>query len=418
VTEAAEVGVAVVGGSIAGARTVQQLRRSGYTRPILLVEREPHLPYDRPPLSKAVLESEVEAPPTLISASQATELDVDLLLGRTATDLDLVGRVLHLDDGSSFKYRDGLVIASGAAARESPWSHLPHVHELRCWDDASNLRRGLDDATSIVVIGAGFIGAEVASVARKRGLIVDIVDIQPVPMARHFGPEIGRLFVDLHHNNGVTTHFGHGVSELKSDERGVRVLLSDGTTIAADLAVVGLGTQLNTGWLTSSGLSIDDGVICDQRGHANDNAAVFAIGDVARWWDPVTERFTRYEHWTNAVEQAAVVAHNITHPDDLQAHTPTGYVWSNQYSWKVQVAGKPSSGCRHEVVRGKSERLLVLWADENDRVCGVLTVNWPQLSLRGRQALASHDTLQDARTRLLPDEEPRPTASKTLGGAE
>jgi NADPH-dependent 2,4-dienoyl-CoA reductase/sulfur reductase-like enzyme len=398
------VGVIVVGGSIGGARTVQQLRRSGYAGSVAIVEREAHLPYDRPPLSKAVLETGTHEPPTLISATQAVELEAELILGKAATGLDLDHRLLQLDDGSTLRYRDALVVATGARARRSPWSDLAHVHELRGWDDACALRSALDEAQGVVVVGAGFIGAEVASAARKRGLQVDLVDVAAIPMGRHFGPDVGSLFVDLHLAHGVRTHFGTGVAELESTDDGVRVVLDDGSTILADLAVVGLGTELNTDWLNSSGVLVEDGVICDQGGRADASAAVFAIGDAARWWDPGSDGMVRYEHWTNAVEQAAVVAHNIAHPDSPKAHRPGGYVWSNQYDWKIQISGNPAVGVRHELVRGAPDRLVVLWADIGDKLCGVLTVNWPQLSMRGRQSLTAGHDLAATKALMFPKE--------------
>ena len=394
-------GVVVVGGSIGGVRTAQQLRRSGYAGTIALVERESHLPYDKPPLSKAVLDGEQPDLPSLMSRDQATELGIELCLGVAATGLDTASRELRLADGPTLTYEDALVIATGARARRSPWADLARVHELRDWDDAVALRDAMGVARRLVVIGAGFIGAEVASAARKQGLDVDLVDVAPVPMGRHFGTEIGDLFAELHRQHGVVTHFGTGVARLTTSEPGVRVELDDGTTIAADLAVVGLGTELNAEWLIGSGMALDDGVVCDQAGRVNAEAGVFAVGDVARWWHPSLHRQVRAEHWTNAVEQAAVVAHNIVHPDDVREHVPGGYVWSNQYGWKIQIAGDPACGVHHELVRPSPDRLVVLWADAGGVLCGILTVNWPQLSLRGRKALASGAGLEETRNLMF-----------------
>jgi len=409
-------GVLVVGGSIGGVRTIQQLRRMGYAGTITLVEAQDHLPYDRPPLSKAVLESNEQGQPTLLSREQAADLSVDLRLGVAATSLETSQRRLLLADGSSIEYDDALVIATGARARRSPWSGTPGVHELRSWDDAVGLRQAMSDAKSLVVVGAGFIGAEVASAARKRGLAVDIIDVAAVPMGRHFGAEVGCLFTDLHLANGVVPHFGTGVTELTGSDAGVSVVLADGTRIEADLAAVGLGTELNTEWLAKSGLEVEDGVVCDPAGRADAAAAVYAVGDVARWWHPGRNGLVRSEHWTNAVEQATVVAHNITHPDDLRDHDPVGYVWSNQYDWKIQIAGNPALGVRHELVHAEPDRILGLWADEDDQLCGVLTVNWPQLSVRGRQALAAGRDLAATYAVMFP-ERPIPTEPTTTAGA-
>jgi NADPH-dependent 2,4-dienoyl-CoA reductase/sulfur reductase-like enzyme len=395
-------GVVVVGGSIGGVRTIQQLRRMGYAGTITLVESQTHLPYDRPPLSKAVLEGDEQGLPTLLPVDQAADLRVDLVLGVPATSLDTNLRRLHLADGSSLDYEDALVVATGARARRSPWSGTTGVHELRGWDDAVALRSALSEANRIVVVGAGFIGAEVASAARKRGLHVDIVDVAPVPMARHFGADVGSLFVDLHVTNGTVPHFGTGVAELTGSGAGVTVSLGDGTCLEADLAVVGVGTELNTEWLDGSGIKVDDGVVCDRASRADVGAAVYAVGDVARWWHPVRDGLVRSEHWTNAVEQATVVAHNITQPGDLRDHSPIGYVWSNQYDWKIQIAGDPARGIRHVLVREGPARFLGLWADEHDLLCGVLTVNWQQLSVRGRQALAAGLDLAATHSLMFP----------------
>jgi NADPH-dependent 2,4-dienoyl-CoA reductase/sulfur reductase-like enzyme len=411
-------GVIVVGGSIGGVRTAQQLRRAGYAGTIALVERERHLPYDKPPLSKAVLDGDQEGPPTLMSPDGAAELGIELQLGTGAAALDLGQRTLHLADGSTMEYDDALVVATGARARRSPWSGWDRVHELRSWDDAEALRDALLVARSLVVIGAGFIGAEVASAARKRGLQVDIVDVAPVPMARHFGEAVGSLFVDLHQTNGVVPHFGTGVAELTTTGDGVTVRLDDGTSLSADLAVVGLGTELNTEWLAGSGIAVDDGVICDHACRADVAASVFAVGDVARWWHPQQELLVRSEHWTNAVEQAAVVAHNITHDGDPRSHSPVGYVWSNQYDWKIQIAGNPAAGVHHELVTDGADRLVSLWADADGALCGVLTVNWQQLSVRGRQALMAGHDLADARARMFPEDTQRPEPARSRGAAQ
>lgn len=410
-------GVVVVGGSIGGVRTTQQLRKLGYAGTITLVEGEPHLPYDKPPLSKAVLDGGQDGQPTLLSQEAAADLRVELRLGTKAVSLDPARRAVLLRDGSSLEYDDAVVVATGARARRSPWSGKERVHELRTWDDAVALRDAISAAERIVIVGAGFIGAEVASAARKLGRAVEIIDIAEVPMARHFGAEVGSLFVDLHTANGVVPHFGATVTDLTCSPSGVTVVLGNGTRIDADLALVGLGTELNTEWLTGSGLEIDDGVICDGACRADVGAGVHVVGDVARWWHPVRNRLVRSEHWTNAVEQAAVVAHNIAHPDDLRDHRPIGYVWSNQYDWKIQVAGSPDVGVRHELIRGTPDRLVGLWADQDDRLCGVLTVNWPQMSVRGRQSLAAGIDLAETRARMFPGQTPHAEPVLQRGGA-
>ena len=195
-TEAVSTGTLVVGGSIGGVRTVQQLRRLGYDRPVMLVEAERLPPYDRPPLSKEVLLDQETPRPSLLDAAKADELEVDLLLGRAARGRSSrTRREVELEDGQVIGYEDALVVATGARARRSPWTHPTRVLALRTWDDAERLRQVLGSATSIVIIGAGFIGAEVASAARRRGVAVAMVDVLPLPMARHLGAEVAELFV-------------------------------------------------------------------------------------------------------------------------------------------------------------------------------------------------------------------------------
>jgi NADPH-dependent 2,4-dienoyl-CoA reductase/sulfur reductase-like enzyme len=388
-------GVIVVGGSIAGVRTVEQLRHLGYDGSVTLVEAQSHAPYDRPPLSKEVLLEDVAVRPTLLSTERARELEVQLLLGVRATRLSLESRAVELADGRSVEYQDALVVATGARARRSPWPTGPRVLALRDWDDATRLREVLDTSGSLVVVGAGFIGAEVAGAARKRGIQVSLVDVLPRPMARHLGDEVGELFVDLHHRHGAKTYFGATVEFLASTENHVEVGLGDGTRLTADAAVVGLGTELNVEWLGST-LEMADGLICDEFSRADVPHSVYAVGDVARWWHVGLGRHIRSEHWTNAVEQAAVVAHNIVHPEQLQAHAPVSYVWSNQYDWKIQIAGLPADGIAQHRVAGKDEQLAVLYGRPDDGLCGVLTINWPAASVRGRKALRSGASVDEA----------------------
>ncbi|MEO3861460.1 FAD-dependent oxidoreductase [Acrocarpospora sp. B8E8] len=380
-------GVLIVGGSVAGVRTAQRLRAGGYAGGITIVDRERHLPYDRPPLSKDVLLADEPAFPSLLTAEEAKNLRLELALGVAATGLDVTGREVALSDGSSLGYREALVVATGARARTSPWQGLPGVLDVRRWEDAMNLRTALRRARSVLVVGAGFIGAEVASAARGLGIEVHLVDIAEVPMARHFGAEIGSLFVDLHQRHGVDTHFGTTIDELAERGGRLRARLGDGSTIAADVAVTGLGTELNTEWLAGSGLAVDSGVVCDAGGRVQNATNVYAVGDAARWWHPARKLLLRSEHWTSAVEQAGVVAHNILNPESFREHLSLDYVWSNQYNWKIQIAGTPWTGSHHQLVKD-GDRFAVLWA-RDDELCGVLTVNWPQVAMRGRRSLAT-----------------------------
>ena len=331
----------------------------------------------------------------LALADKIDALGLDLRLGRRADALDVEGRRVQLDDGSTLDY-DGLVIAAGAHPRTLPGTDAdPAVHTLRTLTDATALADTLDAAPGgdlrVVVVGGGFIGAEVAASARALGHAVTVVDPLPAPIGRVVGAEIGQHFTKLHHRHGVATRFGVGVEGLTGRLGDLDVELTDGSHLHAAVAVVGIGAVPNDGWLAGSGIPVDGGVLCDQYCRAVDAPDVFAVGDVARWGRPEHGGQRRVEHWTNAVEQAVCVAHNIVHPDDLRAHQPVEYVWSDQYDWKIQLAGRPTAAARHQVVgsfAGADTRVAVLYAEQSGRLCGAVTVNWPRALAQSRRLLS------------------------------
>jgi phthalate 3,4-dioxygenase ferredoxin reductase subunit len=389
----------VVGSSVGGVRTAQALRAAGYPGDVVLVGEEPDLPYDKPPLSKALLAGTASTQDIgLLTQQAAVDAGIRLVLGRAAIRLDVDARVVELADGERLGY-DDLVIATGARARPSPWGELPGVHVLRTLDDAVALRADLLRGGPLVVIGAGFIGAEVAATARTTGVDVTIVDPAPVAMSRVLDPAVARLFGLLHERHGVATRFGVGVTGIDRTEGALRVRLADGSTLPAAAVVVGIGAVPNDGWLASSGLRIDDGVVCDRYGRAVDAPRIHAVGDVARWFHPRHDALVRVEHWTNAVEQAACVAHNITHPEDLRAHSPVEYVWSDQYDWKIQLAGRTGGSLDHVIVDGTdpTRSFAVLYAGTDGRLRGAVTANWPKALVLCRRALAGGASLDDTR---------------------
>jgi NADPH-dependent 2,4-dienoyl-CoA reductase/sulfur reductase-like enzyme len=366
---------------------------------VVLIGEERHLPYDKPPLSKSLLAgSDTADDVMLFSADAARAADVRLLLGRRAERLDVAASELQLDDGGRLAY-DDVVVATGAQARPSPWGVHPGVHVLRTLDDAEALRSDLLDGGHLVIVGAGFIGAEVAATARALGLDVTMVDPLDVPMARILGPEVGGLFVGLHERHGVATAFGVGVEGIEGRRGALRVTLTDGRVLSASTVVVGIGAVPNDGWLESSGLLVDDGLVCDEHCRAIGSPRVHAVGDVARWWHLRHCERVRVEHWTNAVEQAAVVAHNITHPDDLRPYTPVEYVWSDQYDWRIQIAGRTGRS-RHEILGDPATdaRFAVLYGEEDGPLDGLVTVNWPKALVTGRRALATGTALAEFRS--------------------
>jgi NADPH-dependent 2,4-dienoyl-CoA reductase/sulfur reductase-like enzyme len=379
----------VVGASVAGVRTAQALRTAGYDGGVVLVGAEPDLPYDKPPLSKALLAGTTDVERVrLLTAADADASGIELRLGSAAVALDPAARIVTLADGSEIGY-DQIVVATGAAARPSPWGTPAGMHLLRSMDGCLRLRSELQPGTHLVVIGGGFIGAEVAGTARGLGLDVTVVDPLPVPIGRVLGDEIGAHLTAVHAEHGVATRFGTGVEGVGPHDGGLRIRLTDGSVLDAACAVVGIGAVPNDDWLRSSGLLIDDGLVCDEYCRAVDRHDVHGVGDVARWYHPRHRERVREEHWTNAVEQAATVAHNITHPDEPRPHDPVEYVWSDQYDWKIQICGRPSGAEVAAVVGepGQGRRFAALYANPGGTLAGGVTVNWPRAQVLCRRAL-------------------------------
>lgn len=395
--------VVVVGSSIGGVRTAQALRSEGFDGRVVLVGEESELPYDKPPLSKQFLAGDWPHDKVLLLTREAAEEDgIELRLGSRATRLDVAGHRVLLADGESLSY-DSLVVATGASARPSPWRPDSGVHVVRTLADSRRLHEALMREGPVIVVGGGFIGAEVAATARGLGHEVTVVDPLPTPIGRVVGPEIGQLFSELHHRHGVETRFGVGVEEVAGRAGDLHVGLTDGTRLGGATVVVGIGAVPNDGWLADSGLPIENGVLCDEYSRTLDAPDVFAIGDVARWFHPGHREHVRVEHWTNAVEQGVCAAHNIAHPDDLRSYRPVEYVWSDQYDWKAQIVGRPIHGVGQEIVgtlEGEHPRGAVLYADDAGRLCGAVTVNWPRALVQCRRLVPQAAPFDDALTRL------------------
>lgn len=370
----------VVGASLAGVRAVRAAREAGFDGHLVLVGAEPHLPYDRPSLSKAFLEATAEPPaPTFLGRDVLRyDLKVDLRLGVPATGLDTKARTVTVA-GVPLDY-DRLVIATGAKARGlAGFEHLAGVHTLRTLDDARAVRRALHDGARTVVVGAGFIGSEVASSARKRGQPVTVVEALPTPLVRAIGEVMGTACSALHTANGTVLRCGVTVTGLEGDGRVERVLLSDGTVLPADLVVVGVGAAPATGWLAGSGLALGDGVVCD-RTLATSAAGVYAAGDVARWWNPLFERHMRLEHWTSAAEQGAVAGRNAVSRTATEPYETVPYFWSDWYGTRIQFVGVPEGDVESV---GDGDRFVALYR-HGDRLAGALAVNRPSLTMKFR----------------------------------
>ncbi|GAY08646.1 NAD(P)/FAD-dependent oxidoreductase [Pseudonocardia sp. N23] len=335
--------VLVVGAGLGGLRTVEALRSNGYDGRISLVGAERHLPYDRPPLSKQLLAGTWEADRvTLRAADGYDDLGIRTYLGTRAVGWQ-PGRV-ELDDGATL-HADAVVVATGVVARTLPG--LPDTaHTLRTLDDSLALRTALDEASSLAVVGAGFVGAEVASAARDRGIDVTVLEALSVPFARALGEQLGGLCGRLLVESGARLRTGVGIEGFDGDT----LLLADGDRVTADVTLVGIGAEPQLGWLSGSGIDVTRGLVCDAAGRVEGIDGLWAVGDVAAWWDDVLDRPVRREHWTSTVEQAAIVGATIAGGEPPAAGVP--YFWSDQFGLKVQLFGRPEPATRHVALHG------------------------------------------------------------------
>ena len=376
----------VVGASLAGMHAARTLRTEGHAGRIVVLDADPHTPYDKPPLSKQVLSQGWE--PEKLTLPAATEdLALDLRLGVRATGLDLDRRVVSVEDGDDLGF-DTLVLATGASARWIPGTQgVAGVHVVRTLDDAMALRDELEAGPSrVVVVGAGFIGAEVAASARSLDLEVTLVEALPVPLERVLGREMGEVCARVHAEHGVDLRLGVGVDHLETvdaDDGGRRVVgvaLADGTTVDCEVVVIGIGVSVNTGWLEGSGLTLDDGVVCDETLVAA--PGVVAAGDIARYPSGRFGQLLRVEHWEHAIQGGEAAAKRLLADARGEApgrFDPVPWFWSDQYDRKIQLAGRPAPDDEVRVVVGSTEELrFVALYGRDDRVVGVLGMNRPR----------------------------------------
>ena len=362
--------VTVVGASLAGLSTVRALRSQGFDGRLVVVGDEAHPPYDRPPLSKAFLTaSEVDL---ALLTEQDEALDVEWRLGVPAAHLDPATRAVTLADGGQVA-GDAVVLATGARARRLPGTDaLTGVHVLRTLDDATALRGALAAGGALVVVGAGFIGAEVASSARSLGLDVTVVEAQDTPLCAQLGNEMGAAVARLHTDHGVRLLTGVGVARLLGSSRVEAVELADGTVLPANTVVVGIGAQPNVEWLADSGLDVSGGVRTDAA-CATAVPGIVAVGDCARSYDVHSRRHVRAEHWTHALQQPATAAATLL--GRPEAYTGVPYFWSEQYGLQVQLAGSPAQGDALTVVHGSLEELsFVVTYERGGELVAVLGV--------------------------------------------
>jgi 3-phenylpropionate/trans-cinnamate dioxygenase ferredoxin reductase subunit len=388
--------IVVVGAALAGLRAAEELRVAGYGGRLVMVGAEPHRPYDRPPLSKQLLAGEWEPEQTALRVQPDDDLDLDWRLGCRAAALDVAERAVILGHGERVHF-SGAVLATGAIPRTLPDTPpLAGIHVLRTLDDCLALRAELEHNPRVVVVGAGFIGAEVAATCRGRGLDVTVLEALPSPMVRGLGPLLGDALGALHRDHGVDLRLRTGVAGFEGSTRVERVLLGDGATIPADVVVVGIGVRPATDWLEGSGLTIEDGVVCDETCLAA--PGIVAAGDVARWPNPLFDgESMRLEHWTNAAEQGIYAARRLLAPDAVAPFAPVPFVWSDQYDIKIQVAGRVRGDDCIEIVDGAiDERRFVAAVGREGRLVGAVAFNRPRVLMQYRRLIAERCSFDDA----------------------
>lgn len=383
-------GIVIVGGGLAASRTAEQLRRAEYAGPITIVSDEDHLPYDRPPLSKEVLRAETDDV-ALKPAEFYAENDITVRLGSGATALDAVAQTVTLANGDVIGY-DELVIATGLVPKWIPsFPELEGIRVLRTYGESLALRKHADSAKHAVVIGAGFIGCEVAASLRKLGVAVTLVEPQASPLASVLGTQIGDLVTRLHRAEGVDVRCGIGVTGVSGTNHVEKVQLSDGTELEADIVVVGIGSRPSTDWLDGSGIAVENGVVCDAAGRTS-APNVWAIGDVASWQDASGHQ-VRVEHWSNVAEQARTIV-----PALLGVDAPTAvvvpYFWSDQYDVKIQCLGEPEADDIVHLVEDDGRKFLAYY-ERDGAVVGVVGGGMPGKVMKARGKIANGAPIAD-----------------------
>jgi 3-phenylpropionate/trans-cinnamate dioxygenase ferredoxin reductase subunit len=365
----------IVGASVAGAMAAETLRTEGFDSRIVLVGAEPHRPYERPPLSKQLLWGESAVEDTFVHGPGFyDEHDIELRLGTRVTAIDPQARVVHLgDDGERLGY-DRLLLATGARPRrlQLPGADLAGIHHLRDLGDNAALREALRSASRVAVVGAGWIGSEVAASARQLGVDVALVDPGPVPLAKVLGPEVGAVYRDLHAEHGVELHLGETVRGFVGDSVVAGVVTRSGATIDADLVVVGVGVAPLVELAHDAGLAIHGGIAVDELLQTS-APGVFAAGDVAAAWHPRLDRRIRVEHWANAKNQGIAAARNML--DAAIPYDRLPYFFSDQYDLGMEYTGYAPTWDR-VVFRGdpQAREFIAFWLAD-DRVVAAMNAN-------------------------------------------
>ncbi|QLL06231.1 NAD(P)/FAD-dependent oxidoreductase [Mycobacterium vicinigordonae] len=389
--------ITVVGASLAGLSTCRALRAMGYDGRVTLIGDEPHRPYDRPPLSKEYLLGAASPEKIELLTDQDDALELDWRLGSSATRLEVDDLKVVLSNGEKIS-SDAVILATGARARILPATgHLAGVHTLRTLEDSNALRETLLRGGHLVVIGAGFIGAEVASSARMLGNDVTVVEAMPAPLSATLGADIGHICASLHADHGVRLIAGVGVDRVVGRDTVEAVHLADGRKLRADAVVVGIGAQPNTDWLSGSVIHLDNGIRTDSACRTNVSRVV-AVGDCASSYNAHARRYLRVEHWTNALEQPKTAVAALLRADfSPRPYTRLPYFWSDQYGARLQFAGYRREGDNVRVVEGSPQdrSFLAVYERDGDPVA-VFGMNHSKQFNRWRHRLRSRYLAQQS----------------------
>jgi NADPH-dependent 2,4-dienoyl-CoA reductase/sulfur reductase-like enzyme len=394
----------VVGASLAGVRAAQAARKAGFDGELIMVGAEPHLPYTRPPLSKELLAGEHTVDRLALPCD---ELAIDWRLGVPAARLDRARRRVVLCDGDEVEYAR-LILATGSRPRRWPGAgaDLDGVHVLRDLDDALALRNAFDQRPRVVVVGAGFIGCEVAQTARKEGLDVTLIDIAETPMLP-LGPELGGWCAELHRDHGVDVRLGTGVAGLIGGAHVTAVELASGERVPADIVVIGLGAVPNTEWLAGSGLTVDPGLHCDATLTAIGDPEILGAGDIVTWPHPLAEGDAiRIEHWTVAAEQGQLAGRNaLLSAQERKPYVAPPYFWSDQYDVKIQSLGLPGRADGvFELLESTPDGARRVYGGARDgRLVGVIAINAARRLGSYRLALEDPPGFEELRSRVDAD---------------
>ncbi|NOQ84116.1 MAG: NAD(P)/FAD-dependent oxidoreductase [Myxococcales bacterium] len=389
--------IAVVGASLAGLRAAEFTRRAKFEGELVLIGDEVHLPYDRPPLSKEVLRGEWEPERLALRRRSYDDLNLQLVLGQRAVSLDTATREIRLEGGTVVSF-DGMVIATGGQVRElHNQPRVDGIYTLRTLDDALAIRAAFASKPRVAVIGAGFIGAEVAASARQLGLEVTMIEALEAPLAQSLGLRLGRILQEAHERRGVRVRCGRRVEGFGGTDRIESVLLDDGTRVECDVVVVGIGVSPAVSWLADSGVELDDGVRCDET-LASSVPGIVAAGDVASWYNPLFEERMRVEHWTNAVEQARhAVSSLLAAPGEAKPFESVPMFWSDQFDIKIQGVGRPKPTDDLVLAGGtpESEKFIALYGRAG-RLVGAVAFNQPPKLIQLRMLIGKRGGVDEA----------------------